>query len=223
VTDLILVPTPTEMTLLSPRLRAGGKMTGWAFQLCGFGPIASAARAAALISRYRPSRVLLVGIAGSFDVDEHPIGSACRFDQVACDGVGVGTGQDFRGGQSLGWDQFSGGDAHPRVTDVIPLVSTFIAEVPCQGTLLTCCAASANDQHANQRRGRYPDAVAEDMEGFGVAMACTLAGVPLQIVRGISNRVGDRDPTNWRVEDALDAASDLAMKILPWRWIPTET
>jgi len=64
VTDLILVPTPTEMTLLSPRLRAGGKMTDWAFQLCGFGPIASAARAAAFRSA-SPSRLSEVDAPGS--------------------------------------------------------------------------------------------------------------------------------------------------------------
>jgi futalosine hydrolase len=223
VTDLILVPTSREMTLLSRGLRAAGKEGGWAFQLCGFGPIASAARAAALISRYRPSRVLLVGIAGSFDVNQHPVGSACRFDSVACDGVGVGAGDDYRGAQSLGWDQFSGGDARPRVSDVIPLVSTFVAEVPCHGTLLTCCAASANDQDAGRRRRAYPEAVAEDMEGFGVAMACALAGVPLQIVRGMSNRVGDRDQDHWQLEEALNAAADLVLKIIPWRWIPTES
>ncbi len=40
-----------------------------AFQLCGFGPIAAAARAGALIARYKPERVLLVGIAGSFDTE----------------------------------------------------------------------------------------------------------------------------------------------------------
>ena len=223
MTDLILVPTPREMSLLPPRLRAGGNKGGWAFQLCGFGPIAAAARAAALISRYRPSRVLLLGIAGSFDVDRNPVGTACRFESVVCDGVGVGTGDDYRGSQSLGWDQFSGGDARPTVSDVIPLVSTFVADVPCHGTLLTCCAASANDRDAERRRQAYPDAVAEDMEGFGVAMACVLAGVPLQIVRGISNRVGDRDQDHWQFEQALHAASDLALKILPWRWIPTET
>ena len=64
------------------------------------------------------------------------------------------------------------------------------------------------------RRERFPDAVAEDMEGFAVAVACTLAGVPLRVVRGISNLVGDRDPKHWRIPAALAAARLAALELL---------
>ncbi len=50
-----------------------------------------------------------------------------------------------------------------------------------------------------------------------------LAGVSLQIVRGISNRVGDRNREAWEIEKALQAAAELAFEIVPWRWIPSET
>jgi futalosine hydrolase len=56
--------------------------------------------------------------------------------------------------------------------------------------------------------------VAEDMEGFAVALACRLVGVPLDIVRGISNDAGDRDKVRWQVPQALRAAADLAALIL---------
>ena len=52
------------------------------------------------------------------------------------------------------------------------------------------------------------------MEGFGVALACHLARVPLTIVRGMSNTAGDRDLAGWRVEDALAAAGELTVEIL---------
>lgn len=223
MTDLILVPTPKEQQQLQPILAASGRTTDWAFQLCGFGPIAAAARTAALISRYKPQRVLLIGIAGSFETDRHPVGSACRFDQVACHGVGVGSGKEYEGAEAMGWPQFSGGDARPRVRDVIPLTSSFVQDVPCHGQLLTGCSCSANFAEAAERQRLFPDAVAEDMEGFGVAMACSLAGVPLQIIRGISNRVGDRDVENWEMDAALQAAADMALRIIAWRWIPTES
>ena len=53
---------------------------------------------------------------------------------------------------------------------------------------------------------QYPGAVAEDMEGFAVALACRLTGVPLAIARGISNEVGDREFERWQIPAALDAA-----------------
>ena len=40
---------------------------------------------------------------------------------------------------------------------------------------------------------RYPEAVAEGMEGFGVATAAAQAGVPFAELRTVSNPVGPRD------------------------------
>jgi futalosine hydrolase len=50
---------------------------------------------------------------------------------------------------------------------------------------------------------RYPDAVAEAMEGFGVATAATQAGVRFAELRTISNLVGPRDRSAWRLTEAL--------------------
>ncbi len=198
-------------------------LSSCAFQVCGFGPIAAAARASGLISRYKPERVLLIGIAGSFDTERAALGTACRFDQVSCFGIGVGTGIHHRSAGEIGWEQFSGGDAQPQIGDMIPLDSTFVEGVPSAGQLLTCCSASATAEEAEQRRQRFPAAVAEDMEGFAVAMACALGRVPLQIVRGMSNRVGDRDPNHWQIDDALAAAAELAIRLMPRTWMPSQS
>jgi futalosine hydrolase len=47
-----------------------------------------------------------------------------------------------------------------------------------------------------------------------VALACLLGGVPLGIVRGISNDAGDRDKSRWQIPAALTAAAELALRIL---------
>jgi futalosine hydrolase len=77
------------------------------------------------------------------------------------------------------------------------------------GGLLSVCAASSDPDHAAIRRRAYPDAIAEEMEAFGVAVACRLAGVRLRVIRGISNRAGSRDLKNWKIESALAAAAEL--------------
>lgn len=223
LSDLILVPTPRELESLQRMLEADVAEARCAFQLCGFGPIAAAARASALISRYKPQRVMLIGVAGSFDSDRYPVGMACRFDQVMCSGIGVGIGINHRSAHQIGWQQFSGGDAQPQIGDLIPLDSTFVEGVPLTGQLLTCCSASATFEEAKQRRQLFPNAVAEDMEGFAVAMACSLAHVPLQIVRGIANQVGDRNPRNWRIAEALAAAAEMAMRLMPRAWMPSQS
>ena len=76
------------------------------------------------------------------------------------------------------------------------------------------CSASATPEEAARKRERFPGAVAEDMEGFGVALACHLTGTPLRILRGISNLAGDRDHGNWRSAPALDGVREHARRVL---------
>ncbi|MEV6814852.1 futalosine hydrolase, partial [Micromonospora sp. NPDC051296] len=59
-------------------------------------------------------------------------------------------------------------------------------------------------------RQRHPDAVAEAMEGYGVAVAASHAGVPFAELRTISNPVGPRDRDAWRMREALNALTTAA-------------
>lgn len=206
---LVLVPTELERQALAPVLaRAVGPL-----ELCGFGPVAAAARTAGLLGGRAFERVILVGIAGRFD-ERLAIGAAYRFSAVACHGIGVGSGTAFEPAGMVGWPQWPGGAGQgPPIGDLLPLEPPGTADIE-GGLLLTACAASATPADAAARRRLVPEAAAEDMEGFGVALACRLHGVRLEIVRGISNTVGDRDTTGWRVAEALAAAGEVVMRIL---------
>lgn len=185
-------------------------------QLCGFGPIASAARTAQEIARCQPQRVLLLGIAGTYfpDQSDYAIGTAAVYDDVACFGVGVGTGDQYQSAAELGWLQWQEPTSTRTIGDVISLRSSIEQGLIGGGHLLSCCAASAGAADVQQRMRAHPEATAEDMEGFSVALACELSGVPLDIARGISNHAGDRNKDNWRIETALEAAAELALKII---------
>lgn len=203
---LVLVPTAVERPVIETAIGEQAHV-----ELCGFGPIAAAARTAALVARHAPRLVLLVGIAGRFD-ERLAIGSATCFGEVACYGVGAGTGAAFEPAAALGWPQWPGdpAGAGAAIGDLIACAPA----PPATGLLLTACAASASEADVADRLRLFPTALAEDMEGYGVALACRLAGVPLRIVRGISNTAGDRDKRRWRVTAALEAAAALAGTIL---------
>jgi futalosine hydrolase len=219
---LILVPTTTERQILEPLLQPHIQQAGGTLHLCGFGPVAAAARTSQLIARHRPDRIVLVGIAGAIG-ETLPVGTATVFDEVACFGVGVGTGDDFETGSRHGWQQWDSGDdaaTEPQtvIGDVLPLRSTR-GESDAEQTgeirqLLTCCSASASGDDVGLRLRLFPNAIAEDMEGFGVAMAASLVGIPVQVVRGISNLAGDRDKARWRIGEALKAAAQLAGELI---------
>lgn len=188
----MLVPTAGELEGL-PSARG-------LVELCGFGPVAAAARAAQLIARLAPRRVVLAGIAGTYDAARLPVGAATTFARVALDGVGAGAGAAFQGPRELGFPLLPAHGERPAVDGPLAL-DLAPAGAP---DLLTVCAAARDAGTVARRRARYPAALAEDMEAYGVALACTQADVPLAVVRGISNVAGD-PPARWDVPAALAA------------------
>ena len=210
---LILVPTQLERQVLEP-IVAPALQRDDRLELCGFGPVAAAARTAMLVARHRPQRVVLVGIAGRMD-DRLAVGSAHRFGRVACYGVGIGSRDDFSPAAAIGWPQWPGdaGDGSPAIGDLIECVPEPPAGAESR-LLLTVCAASATADDVRARSRLFPAAEAEDMEGFAVAFACRLHGVRCDLVRGISNTAGDRDRSRWRTAAALQAAGGLAVQTI---------
>ncbi len=213
--DLILIPTELERRFLQRWVDgfdhrgdcAEVSKSPVAVELCGFGLVAAAARATQLIAMLRPQRVILIGIAGALDQSLR-VGSAVAFGSVVVDGIGVGFGDSFQSAAAMGWSQWHDPASAAPIGDRLEISS---GDGPA---LLSVCAASANARHAALRRRVHPAAVAEDMEGFGVAMGCQLMRVPLWIVRGISNVAGNRDFKTWQVESALCQAARLVDAIL---------
>jgi futalosine hydrolase len=207
---LVLVPTDLELASL---VELGGLDGGLAIvRTCGFGPVAAAARTAGCIAELHPARVLLVGIAGTYDARVLALGQAVEFDSVALDGIAAGDRGASIGAESKRFAQWPGSGSLAPIHDRIALGA------PRGGApsrmLLSVCAASSSREQADARRRRFDGAIAEDMEAFGVALACALDGVPLRVVRGVSNLAGDGDHSRWQIARALESARELALGIL---------
>jgi futalosine hydrolase len=203
---LLLLPTALERDGIAAVELGPGRLI---VELCGFGPIAAAAHCAQLVGRLRPRRVILAGIAGSFDEEALPVGSASSFSRVSVDGVGLGEGARRRPAAALGFPQWRDARGAEDEIELEPLAED------SGRLLLTTCSASASEEEARERMARFPEAAAEDMEGFGVALACALHDTPLCILRGISNRVGERDRGKWRIPEALAALRELLASLQP--------
>jgi futalosine hydrolase len=222
---LILVPTTFELNILAKELTSDQLDR---IEICGFGAIVPAARTAELIQRQRPDRVLLLGIAGAYENESEArsgrstntasleVGQAISFSQVACYGVGVGTGEEFQTAGQMGWQHWPGESGGEAIGDQLELeqLRTGTDRTPADCTLLTVSSASNSSAEVNEKLRRFPQAVAEDMEGFAVAAACHLSKTPLTIIRGLSNIAGDRNKANWKIKEALSAAANMAKPIL---------
>ena len=247
--DLILIPTSFERDhlLADPGLSAALSAAQTEVAVCGFGPIAAAASTARLLSTRRTKWVILAGIAGSYG-SELPLGSAWQVERVASWGIGVGSGSDFRLGWELGWNQVSSPTTAPKMPmtnpgvgisgvgisgvgisgvgslesgEVIPLYTApLVRGGPNAGLSLTCTAASNSAADCELRRRNFPQAVFEEMEGFGVALAClehqkaTGQAIASGMVRGVSNVAGDRNKAHWQIAPALAAVAELLLQIL---------
>lgn len=201
---LVLVPTEFELSRMRPHFPPFFDGDDVLISICGFGVVASAARSSQLIAQTNPENVLLLGIAGAYS--EHlSIGSAAIFSEVVCHGVGVGEADEFESAGKIGWLQYKSTEF--EIGDRLDLVSNDNQK----RTLLTCNSASRNKNDVTRRLARFVNAVAEDMEGFAVAMACEMANIKQRfVIRGISNRAGDRNKDHWQIDAALKSACELA-------------
>jgi futalosine hydrolase len=192
----LAVPSP-QFTQSAHAASSSDAASNWRIELCGFGLVAAAACAARAIERYQPHRVILMGIAGSLDAKHR---SADQLGWAHCE---VESNEESR-------------SASPAITDTLTIEAPERRSPEAlsrERHLLSVTTASADESEAACRRALYPSAMAEDMEGFAVALACARACVPLTIVRGISNRAGDREHARWQVEKALCAAVMLVKAI----------
>jgi futalosine hydrolase len=164
----------------------------------GVGPAAAAAGTAWHLARNPGiTTVLSAGIAGGL-VTRIRLGALA----VATRSVHADLGADSPGG-FLTLDDLGFGTAS------LPAADLKILPDAVRGAVLTVSTVTGTAARAEALAERYPDAVAEGMEGFGVATACALAGVPFGEVRAISNPVGPRDRAAWRIGPALDALAEV--------------
>ena len=83
------------------------------------------------------------------------------------------------------------------------------------GPVLTVSTTTGTARRARELASRHPGAVAEAMEGFGVAEAAAAHDVPVLELRTVSNEVGPRDRAAWRIPEALAALGTACAAAVP--------
>jgi futalosine hydrolase len=158
----------------------------------GVGPAEAAAATARALVTGGYDRVLSAGIGGGFGVEP---GTVVLASSIVFADLGAETEDGFTPLDELGFGRTR--------YDVDPAV--YAGLEARAGTILTVSTVTGTAATAARLRRRHPDAVAEGMEGAGVAAAAAAAGIAFGEVRAISNAVGPRDRAAWRVPEALTA------------------
>lgn len=170
-------------------------------KLAGVGPVAAAISTTTALMNGEYGLVISAGIAGGFEGRAEIGDIVVSTDIVAAD-LGVETPDGFSSVDELGFGT-------SRVQVDKPAADRAIGALKAggiaasYGPIVTVSTATGTAATAARLADRVPGVVAEGMEGYGVAAAAQARGVPALEIRAISNRVGPRDRSAWRIGDAL--------------------
>lgn len=174
----------------------------------GVGPAAAAAGAAAALTSAAVAGApydlaVSAGIGGGFTAAA-PTGTVVVADAIIAADLGAETPGGFLPVDELGF----GRTVHlphaalgRRVAKALEAAGLSAVHAP----VLTVCTVTGSAERAAELASRHPRAAAEAMEGFGVAEAAAAHGVPVLEIRSVSNAVGPRDRSAWRIGEALEA------------------
>jgi len=171
----------------------------------GVGPAHAAAATATALAHGGHALVLNIGVAGAFSGGGAVIGGLVVGDRLVADDLGVLAPTGYLDVETLGFGHCLGAyDTPPALADALVTRLSATGQPVARGTVLTLSSFTGTDTRAAELVTQHA-AVAEAMEGTGVATAAALVGVPAAEVRAISNLVGDRDREAWRLPEALAA------------------
>ncbi|WP_344567756.1 futalosine hydrolase [Streptomyces axinellae] len=185
----------------------------------GVGPgAAGAGTATALVTAAYEGRpyglVVSAGIGGGFAAGGVEVGDTVIADRIVAADLGAQTPAGFASVAELGF----GTAAYQPPPDLVQAAAE--AAGARSGPVLTVSTTTGTREHAALLLERHPDALAEAMEGFGVAEAAAAHGVPVMEIRTVSNAVGPRDRAAWRIPEALAALSTVFGKLSPAALLP---
>jgi futalosine hydrolase len=166
-----------------------------------------------LLSVERPREAIMVGSAGALPGTGMSVGDVvvARSETLSELGVLVRPGVGDPAPMELG-----------GLNRTVPLdreLAEAIAALPAGhsrprlGGLVTVVGVSANVEHASAR-AEDPGIVAENMEGYALALAGLRLGFRAGEIRGISNQAGDRERRRWDFPLAQERSQRLALDYL---------
>ncbi|MER7347661.1 futalosine hydrolase [Streptomyces aurantiacus] len=212
---LIATAVPAERDAVASGLSAarGAGQEAVDLLVAGVGPAAAAAATAHALATAAAAGtpydlVVSAGIGGGFQ-PAAPVGSLVVADAITVADLGAETPDGFLPVTELGFGRVTH-EPPPALAGALAAATGAAA-----GTVLTVSTVTGSAERAAALLDRHPRALAEAMEGFGVAEAAAPRGLPVLEVRAVSNPVGPRDRAAWRIGDALAALTEAFGKFTP--------
>lgn len=199
--DRVLVVTAVEAERDAVR-RGLNDSRGFEVLAVGVGAANAAAFTAKALAAGDYRLVICAGIGGGFQ-GKAAVGTIVVADEIVAADLGAETPDGF-----LSLDELGFGSASIEVDKALAhqVTAAFVEAglQACSGAVLTVSTVTGTAETADRLLARLPGAAAEAMEGYGAAAAAAGFGIPALEIRTISNAVGPRDRSAWRIKEALE-------------------
>jgi futalosine hydrolase len=236
---VVTAATPFETAWISSQLVrrrpvAVGKFTALRGRLgtvpvlvfhCGAGKTNAAHGATLLLEKFRPALVLLIGCGGAYRRSGMTPGDLAIASEEIFGDEGVITPQGWRSTQYMKLPLLRKGkqsfyNTFPMDRKIVNKATKILQGfIPQTGPFVTVSEVTGTQEKADEMEKRFRG-ICENMEGAAAAQICTLYGVPLLEIRGISNVVKQRDKREWKLSAAARVSQEAAREIiLHWKEI----
>lgn len=178
--------------------------------IAGIGSMSTTYWLTKTIASKRPQLLIQAGIAGSFSAD-YPPGSIVLVNEEVTGDLGVEENNEFKDVFDMGLpqitDPYTGKNLvnnNPELLQQqnLPLVrSVTISEI------------STRPQRIQQLQQKYQPVV-ESMEGAAFHYVALTEKIPFIQLRAISNYVGERDKTKWKMKDSIALLNEKLKEIV---------
>jgi futalosine hydrolase len=178
--------------------------------LTGVGAASAAGAVASVIDPLRHALVITVGVAGAYPHSPADLGQIVMASQVCFADVGVQTPNGFQPMSQHGFGSFD--NQRDRAACAPQVLAALAGLCDHQGVIATVNTCSGTDELARDLATRT-GAIAEAMEGAGVALVGERSGTPWAELRAISNTTGARDKQIWKMQQALARLAQIIARL----------
>ena len=207
---IITSATNFELSVAQQKIKST-KNIDVSFVVTGIGMLATAVNLSKIIYEQQPDFIIQAGIAGCFDLSI-PLGKTVLVEEEFLGDIGVEENGIWK-------DVFDLGLIKPNIKPFKKkgLLNSNIhkynqLDLPIVKAV-TVNQISTDNNHIQQLIKKYNPSI-ETMEGAALHYVCNSYKIPYLQIRSISNYIGERDKTKWKMKLALDNLNKYLVKYI---------
>jgi len=206
----ILIVSATEMEIEPANVQLKN-FTNISFYITGVGMLATAVSLTKLVIKHQPDLIIQVGIAGCFDTSID-LGKVVLVQEEIMGDTGVEENGEWK---DLFQTKFIAPYDAPFTNG--RLINKHLSEynklqLPAV-TALTVNEITTRAERIVQLKALYNPLI-ESMEGAALHYVGNDLNIPYLQIRGLSNYIGERDKSKWKIKEAVENANKVLLEII---------